>query len=44
MKCINHYIGNKCNNDANYNNLIIDACGKPLFYCEKCFDEARRMR
>ena len=35
MKCINHYIGGTCNNEAD-GDIIIDGCGLPLHYCKKC--------
>jgi len=40
-KCINHYFGGSCNNKAD--GLIVkDACGRPLNYCKKCFDEGKK--
>lgn len=38
MKCINHYIGNSCNKEANPNNICIDVCGRPLVYCDSCWE------
>ena len=35
MKCINHYIGGRCDNEANHITIvmILDGCGRPLVYC-----------
>ena len=36
-RCVNHYLGGSCDNFANPSNKVLDVCGRPLVYCDRCY-------